>query len=72
MPRRGRVVSARPWRFDRWQKHGKARLRPRLERWMLEFGALTLQSVDTPWHVKRQILALCREQEEMLRAPPAP
>ena len=72
MPRHGRIASSRPWSFERWQKYGKARLRPRLERWMLEFGALTLQSVDTPWHVKRQILALYRDQEETLSAPPAP
>ncbi len=72
MPRHGRIASSRPWDFDRWQKHGKPRLRPRLERWMLEFGALTLQSIDTPWHVKRQILALRGEQGETVSALPAP
>lgn len=65
MPRFPRVASRRPWNFELWQKHGKARLMPDLERWMGEFGALTLQSIDTPWQVKRQIHALCREADKI-------
>lgn len=61
MPRYRRVASSRPWNFERWQKRGRARLRPQLQHWMLEFGALTLQSIDTPWHVKRRIRELCRD-----------
>lgn len=61
MPRFSRAASNRAWNFELWQKRGKARLLPDLERWMLEFGALTLQSIDTPWQVKRQIYDLCRD-----------
>lgn len=51
------------WNLKHWQRTVKPRLMPLMSLWAREFGAETLQSCDVPWHVRRQILALCKGSE---------
>jgi hypothetical protein len=58
LPSDRRFVTARRWELSRWRQSGKSLLLRQVQRWMLAYGADSLQSPDVRWHVRRRIRCL--------------
>ena len=52
-----RHVSEAPWRLEAWRLAGKRRMLLDMERWLAQYGAGSLHSVDLSWRMRRWLRA---------------
>ena len=54
------TVGQRPWRFERWRRLEKRKLLSQVPRWMTDYGAANLRSLDIPWRTRRTLLTIAK------------
>ena len=55
------AIGNRTWRYERWRRREKRKLLSQVPRWMTDYGAANLQSLDIPWRTRRKLLRIAED-----------